>query len=105
MSEHTEAEKDKQIGYYAVAIFILLFSTIGFSTANLNASRERDELLVEVSELTESNENLTAALDNANANIESANDIITTAQGNAWSDYYSMGYALDGLSTVDTVSY
>lgn len=44
------------------------------------------------------------ALSEANDNIEEANSNIEDAQGYAWSNYYDMGYALDNLKTVDTVS-
>lgn len=45
-----------------------------------------------------------SALEEANNNIEEANEIIEDAQGYAWSAYEDMGYALDNLQTVDTVS-
>ncbi len=44
------------------------------------------------------------ALDDANYNIEQANSNIEEAKWYAWSDYEDMGYALDNLETVDTVS-
>ena len=44
------------------------------------------------------------ALEEANENIDDANSMIEDAQSNAWSDYESMGYSLENLSTVDTVS-
>ncbi len=44
------------------------------------------------------------ALDEANSNIEEANSIIEDAKGYAWESYDDMGYALESLETVDTVS-
>ncbi len=44
------------------------------------------------------------ALEEANNNIEEANSIIEDAQWYAWSSYEDMGYALDNLYTVDTIS-
>lgn len=44
------------------------------------------------------------ALEGANSNIEQANSNIEDAQGYAWSSYENMGYALDNLETVDTIS-
>lgn len=43
------------------------------------------------------------ALDEANNNIEEANSYIEDAQGYAWSSYDEMGWALDNLTTVETV--
>ena len=43
------------------------------------------------------------ALNEANSNIEEANSYIEDAQSYAWSSYDEMGWALDNLSTVDTV--
>ncbi len=45
-----------------------------------------------------------SALSQANDNIDEANSYIEDAQGYAWSSYDDMGYALDNLSTVSTVS-
>lgn len=45
-----------------------------------------------------------SALEQANYNIEDANSSIEDAQSAAWSTYEDMGYALDNLETVDTVS-
>lgn len=44
------------------------------------------------------------ALQRANDNIDEANSMIEDAQGYAWSSYEEMGYALDSLTTVDTIS-
>ncbi len=44
-----------------------------------------------------------SALSEANDNIDQANSMIEDAQSYAWSDYEEMGYALENLSTVDTV--
>lgn len=104
MSEYTEAAKDKQIGYYIVAVVVLVISTIGFAVANSNANEEKAQLQSQVDDLTSQNDDLQSNLDDANANIDQANDSITTAQGYAWSDYDSMGQALDNMSTVDNVN-
>lgn len=45
-----------------------------------------------------------SALEEANNNIEEANSTIEDAQGYTWSSYEDMGYALDNLETVETVS-
>jgi hypothetical protein len=42
-------------------------------------------------------------VDQANQNIDEANSSIEDAQGMAWSDYDSMGDALDGLSETEDV--
>lgn len=55
-------------------------------------------------ELEDTVDSYQSALSEANDNIESANSMIEDAQGYAWSSYEEMGYALDDLSTVDTVS-
>ena len=44
------------------------------------------------------------ALAQANENIEEANSVIEEAQGYAWSSYEDMGYALENMYTIDTVS-
>mgnify|MGYP001602355355 CR=1 FL=1 len=44
------------------------------------------------------------ALQDANNNIEEANSIIEEAQWYAWESYEEMGYALENLTTVDTIS-
>jgi hypothetical protein len=43
------------------------------------------------------------ALDEANSNIDEANSYIEDAQSYAWSSYDEMGWALDNLTTVNTV--
>lgn len=69
------------------------------------------DLMSENSNLESENGNLQAqideysdALDEANSNIEQANANIEDAQNYAWSSYEDMGYALDNLETVDTIS-
>jgi archaellum component FlaF (FlaF/FlaG flagellin family) len=61
--------------------------------------------------LKSENENLTSLVDEydyslsqANDNIEEANSYIEDAQGYAWSSYEDMGYALESMDIVDTVS-
>jgi hypothetical protein len=44
-------------------------------------------------------------LDQANTSIEEANSYIEDAQSYAWSTYEEMGYALESMSTVETVPY
>ena len=44
------------------------------------------------------------ALEQANENIEEINSVIEDAQLYAWSSYEDMGYALENLYTVDTIS-
>lgn len=44
------------------------------------------------------------ALEEANNNIEEVNYSIEDAQGMAWESYDDMGYTLENLTTVDTVS-
>ena len=44
------------------------------------------------------------ALNEANDNIDQANSSIEDAQSYAWSSYEDMGWALDNLETIDTVS-
>jgi len=44
------------------------------------------------------------ALEEANNNIDEANSIIEDAQNYAWANYEEMGYALENLYTVDTIS-
>ncbi|MBI2448623.1 hypothetical protein HYV44_03680 [Candidatus Microgenomates bacterium] len=45
-----------------------------------------------------------SALSEANDNIEQANSIIEDAKWYTWESYDDMGYALDSMDTVDTVS-
>ena len=54
--------------------------------------------------LTDQLDEYQSALSEANDNIDEANSQIEDAQSYAWSDYDDMGYALESLTTVDTVS-
>lgn len=77
-------------GVLAVVLFFLHFQY-------LDVKRENDSL-------SSALDDYEYALDEANENIDDANSQIEDAQSYAWTDYYEMGYALENLSTVDTVS-
>lgn len=63
-----------------------------------------DEAEARVLELQNKVSDHEEALNEANSNIEEANNNIEDAKYSAWSSYDDMGYALDNLDTVDTVS-
>ena len=82
---------------YKIAVVVLL---VIIFFLNYQYKQERKHNFILEDTLSE----YQSALSEANDNIEEANSYIEDAQGYAWSDYYDMGYALDNLSTVDTVS-
>jgi len=87
---------EKESGYkIAVVVFIIILFFL-----NSQYKEVKEENII----LRESISQYQSALSEANDNIEEANSIIEDAQGYAWSSYEDMGYALDNLSTVDTVS-
>ena len=86
-----ESSKQKII---AGALFTLLF--LGYFQFR--------ELRKDSAFLTDQLDDYKSALSEANDNIDEANSQIEDAQSYAWSDYDDMGYALESLSTVDTVS-
>lgn len=63
-----------------------------------------EEWYNENSSTQETLQNYKDALEEANNNIEEANSNIEDAQGMAWESYDDMGYTLEDLNTVDTVS-
>ena len=87
---------ETESGYkIAVVVFIIILFFL-----NSQYKEVKEENII----LRESISQYQSALSEANDNIEEANSIIEDAQGYAWSSYEDMGYALDNLSTVDTVS-
>ena len=82
---------------YKVTIGILVF-ILFLLNFQLHDSRKENAVLQDQLDEYQS------ALSEANDNIDSANSMIEEAQDYAWSSYEDMGYALDNLSTVDTVS-
>ena len=89
-------QNKKQVIIYVVVVFLALvwmkqYKTIG---QQKDAIADYEYSLVRYER----------ALEEANNNIEEANSTIEDAQGSAWSSYEDMGYALDNLYTVDTVS-
>ncbi len=88
--------KSKKLIIYALIIFFALSWMKQYKTIEQqkNTIAHQEDLISEYDD----------ALDEANDNIDDANSIIEDAQGAAWSSYEDMGYALDNLYTVDTVS-
>ena len=82
---------------YKVTIGILVF-VLFLLNFQLHDSRKDNAILQDRLDEYQS------ALSEANDNIDSANSTIEDAQSYAWSSYEDMGYALENLSTVDTVS-
>ncbi len=76
-------------GFLLLVLFLLNFQ--------LHDSRKENAILQDRLDEYQS------ALSEANDNIDSANSMIEDAQSYAWSSYEDMGYALENLSTVDTV--
>ena len=87
-------EKESNYKVAAVILLVVVFFL------NYQYRKERKDNLILQDRLSE----YQSALNYANENIEEANSIIEDAQSYAWSDYYDMGYALDDMYTVDTVS-
>ena len=87
-------EKESNYKVAAVILLVVVFFL------NYQYRQERKDNLILQDRLSE----YQSALNYANENIEEANSIIEDAQSYAWSDYYDMGYALDDMYTVDTVS-
>ena len=67
-------------------------------------SEKIEDLMMKSSNLKNQLDDYSNALDEANSNIEQANSNIEDAQWYAWSSYDDMGYALDNLETVETIS-
>jgi len=87
-----ENEKKNKIWVY-ILIGFLIFGWVKYSDTKEEVGECQDVL-----------EEYQDALQTANQNIDEANSIIENAQSYAWSSYEDMGYVLDSLSTVDTVS-
>ena len=87
----------EQKDYYKVATFglIVFLFLINF---------QYQKLKTENSELKDTLSQTSNALEEANGHIDDANAEIEEAQNTAWSDYEDMGYALENLSTVETVT-
>ncbi|PIU99210.1 hypothetical protein COS59_00975 [Candidatus Wolfebacteria bacterium CG03_land_8_20_14_0_80_36_15] len=82
---------------YKILFFVLLVILIlGWLKYN-NLKEENAALTNQIDEYQH-------ALGQANENIDEANSIIEDAQNYAWSSYEEMGYALDNLYTIDTIS-
>jgi len=82
---------------YKILFFVLLVILIlGWLKYN-NLKEENAALTNQIDEYQ-------YALGQANENIDEANSIIEDAQNYAWSSYEEMGYALDNLYTIDTIS-
>ncbi|MDB5266181.1 MAG: hypothetical protein JWM39_894 [Parcubacteria group bacterium] len=79
---------EKENGYKVAAIFLVVVLFF------LNYQYQKQKQVLQ---------DYKSALDDANSNIDDANSEIEDAQGNAWSDYDSMGSALDNLTTIDSV--
>ena len=77
-------------GFLLFVLFLLNFQLHGLKKDNAILQDQLDEYQ--------------SALSEANDNIDSANSTIEDAQSYVWSSYEDMGYALENLSTVDTVS-
>ena len=87
-------ETESHYKVIAIILFVLLF----FSYTHSHSLSKKNVMLED--RLSE----YQTALSEANDNIDEANSMIEDAQSNAWSNYQSMGDALDNLSTIDTVS-
>lgn len=55
-------------------------------------------------QMTQTIQNCGDIIDAANGNIDDLNDEIIGAQVEAWTDYNTMGYTLDYLTTADEVN-
>lgn len=78
-------------------VFILVIAVIwlGFTVHN------QGETITQLKSIIYSCDN---AVTNANQNIDDLNSQIYDAQYSAWSDYDTMGYALENLTTGEVVS-
>lgn len=76
---------------------ILIIAVVWLGIAVHNQHKQIEQLKDIVSDCD-------SAVTQANQNIDDLNSNIEDAQSNAWSDYDSMGDALDGLQTGETVS-
>lgn len=85
---------DEGIGGFSV-ILIIAVIWLGISVHSQNKKIEQ---------LKNTIEDCDSAVTDANQTIDDLNSGIEDAQWNAWSDYDSMGDALDNLTTGDTVS-
>lgn len=85
-----------------IIVCIVAIIWMGFNIRTKNNNIE--DLENTVARLRHAVSSYSYALDEANNNIEEANSSIEDAQGYAWSSYDEMGWALDNLETVDTVS-
>jgi len=91
---------EENLKNWVIIVGILIVAFIWINAKNNEIKKlkaENEELNIELSEYQ-------YALDDANANIEEANGYIEDAQGYAWSSYEEMGYTLEELQTVDTIS-
>lgn len=76
--------------------FILLIAVIWLGITVHNQNKSIDQLKGIISDCD-------SAVTEANQNIEDVNSGIDDAQVNAWSDFDTMGQALDDLQQADTV--
>jgi len=86
--------------FFYVLIVVLLMGWLKYK----DLRRENFALLGEANECRDQVSEYQDSLSQANQNIEEANSYIEDAQSYTWSSYEDMGYALDNLQTVDTVS-
>ena len=86
----------KKVLIYGVVIFLVLSWMNQYKTIE-----HQEDTIARQEDLLSEYED---ALDEANDNIDEANSMIEDAQWQAWSSYEDMGYALDNLYTVDTIS-
>ena len=98
-----ESKKSYGIG---LVIFLIIIGIIWIGSLNskiTDLENWMDDLQAENSYLENRISDYESSLEEANSQIEEANSMIEDAQGYAWSSYEDMGYALDNLSTVDTI--
>lgn len=100
-----ESSADKNVAWLTLTVILLAITAFSFYNANATANSEKVDLQGQLSDVQSENEDLKSTIDSANGNIDDANQQLSDAQDNAWSDYETMGQTLEGLSTVDNVSY
>ena len=86
-------ENEGTLGVGIVGIIIIISLWVHVNTLNKKIEAREDMI-----------NSCSSQIDDANQNIEDANSQIDDAQGNAWSDYDTMGDTLDGLQSTETVS-
>lgn len=97
-------EESKNWQYIILGLVVGVTIGISLDPSRGEVENLREEVYMAESQCEEVKSEYVLALGEANLKIDEANDIISDANGYAWSSYQDMGYALENLSDVGSVN-